>query len=339
MPSAKRVSWAKFRALVVAIAALSILSVLVYLLTGGTLLREQTALYLYIPDATGLGSETIVRVNGIDVGKVGAVAFSGSNEPNQIIRVMLRLDRKALQDIPQDSYAEINNDNPVGDKSVDITRGRSTSPIPPNATLPFHPQPELLKTIDMEEFEKRLRLIDATLSDIEQGKTLLGQALQNDDLYNRFRAWVAGMEHVVRNAAGSTSIVGRLAYTDELYQHLNAPAVELDRTLARIQAGQGTFGQLLREDGQYLNLRQQLADLQKSIESVRSDAFLQSDESYNSWNQALGQIVRQVDDFNSNPLLVTSELYDNLAGAVKQIGDTVGEFRRDPQKFLRIKVF
>jgi len=71
MPHARGALWARFRVTVAALVAAAILSVIVYLLTGGTLLQEKTTLYLYMPDATGLGTGTPVRVNGTTVGKVG----------------------------------------------------------------------------------------------------------------------------------------------------------------------------------------------------------------------------------------------------------------------------
>src|SRR5579871_1716365 len=97
---ARGVTWARFRVTVVAITALAILSVLVYLLTGGTLLTEKITLYLYIPDATGLDSSSLVRVNGIDVGKVDKVDLSGSSEPNRVVRLTLKIENEKLADIP-----------------------------------------------------------------------------------------------------------------------------------------------------------------------------------------------------------------------------------------------
>ena len=56
MPSARQIRWAKFRVLTVCAAAVVILSILAYLLTGGSLLTQKATMYLYVPAATGLGA-------------------------------------------------------------------------------------------------------------------------------------------------------------------------------------------------------------------------------------------------------------------------------------------
>src|SRR5581483_1671363 len=104
MPSPRQISWAKIRVFVVAVASLSILAVLVYLLTGGTLLEEKSTLYLYLNDATGPGAGSAVRVNGIGVGTVTSVMLSGSTQPNRVVRLQLKIEKQYLVDIPTDSF-------------------------------------------------------------------------------------------------------------------------------------------------------------------------------------------------------------------------------------------
>src|ERR1051325_8958962 len=104
MPSPQRVAWAKFRVAAACLAATMIVSTLVYLLTGGTLLQEKATLILYVSDATGLIANAAVRVDGIVVGKVASVDLSGSNQPDRVIRVTMRVRREQLATIPTDSY-------------------------------------------------------------------------------------------------------------------------------------------------------------------------------------------------------------------------------------------
>jgi phospholipid/cholesterol/gamma-HCH transport system substrate-binding protein len=339
MPSLRQVNWAKFRVTMTTIAALAILSVLVYLLTGGTLFRQKTVLFLYLPDAAGVDTTSLVRVNGVDVGKVNAVALSGLNDPNRVIKLTLRIQENYLADIPVDSFAQLSAENPLGQEYVDITRGTSSRRVRPGAEIALKPQPELFKNLSVLELEQRLRAIDALMTDIEQGRNGLGRLLQTDDLYNDLRARIAGLDRVVRTAASPTSVIGRLAYTDQLYREFRAPFAAIDATLARIQSGQGTLGRLLREDGEYREFTRQLADLEKSVTGARSSPFLQSDEQYVAWNRALGSLIRALDTARTNPLLMTSDIYDNLNGMLSQMRGTVRDFREHPEKFLRIKVF
>src|SRR4051794_23237710 len=174
MRSKQRVQWAQLRVGFVSIVALLILSVLLYLLTGNALSPEKARLYLYVPDATGIAQGSPVRVDGIDVGKVGTVGLSGSKDPNRVVRLTLIVDRDALALIPTASYAELGTDSPVGDKFVDITSS-GRGPMTPGSELPYRVPTDVFKTLDFEQFAVNLRQMDAILTDIETGKSRVGQ--------------------------------------------------------------------------------------------------------------------------------------------------------------------
>src|SRR4051812_41555148 len=159
MPSAQRVNWAKFRVLAVGAAALLILATISWLLTGGSFLQPKTTLYLYLDDATGLASGSPVRVNGIGVGKVDVVGLSDSKEPNRVVRVVLKVDRDRLPTITADSTAQASSDTLIGDKYVDITSGASAEHLNEGAEIQFKGSAELMKSIDISQFEQRLRVI------------------------------------------------------------------------------------------------------------------------------------------------------------------------------------
>src|SRR5262245_54900096 len=131
MPSAARVRWAKFRSAAVSLVALTIISVLFYLLTGGTLLQEKTQIYMYVPDATGLGPDAPVRADGIGIGKVDTVELSGSNEPSRVVKVTMTVRKQTLASITDDSYAQMSTESPIGDKFVDITTEKSPGRLQP----------------------------------------------------------------------------------------------------------------------------------------------------------------------------------------------------------------
>ena len=332
-------SWARFRATVVSLAALVILGILFYLLTGGTLFSQKAALYLYVSDATGLETGSPVRVDGIDVGKVQAVELSGSNTPNRVVRVVLTIDRDRLASIPEDSDAQLSSDSLIGDKFVDVTSGKSAVPIRAGGEILFKDKTDFMKTVDLEGFEKQLRVIDATLTDIEQRKSLVGDFILGDDMYRNLCKRIAELEAGAKAAADTTTSVGQALYSDALYRKYSDSLVELDRDLARLQSGQGSVGELLRGSAQYQQLRTEIQSLQKTIRDVHSSDFVQSDAQYKNWNQMVTSLTQRVDEINASPLFRTSELYDNITGMAKEIQKTTLDFRTDPRKFLRLKLF
>ena len=339
MPSARHIRWAKFRVLTVSVAAVVILSILSYLLTGGTWLKKRATMYLYIPDATGLGPGAPVRVDGIGVGKVRSVALSGSTEPNRIVKVTLTVERARLASIPDDSTAQLASETMIGDKFVDISSGTSRHFVSAGGEIVFKGSPDLLKTLDIGQFEKQLKIVSALLDDIEQGRGDLGQFVQGDQMYSDLRKRFAQIEGGIRAAASTTSNAGRELHTDQLYQQISRPLIELDRSLARLQSGQGSAGQLLRNSAQYEELRSDLEGLRRSIADLRAAEIMRSDTLYADWNRGVLSLIERVDAFNRGPAMTTTQAYDNLNGFARELQDTVRDFRQNPRKYMRIKVF
>ena len=339
MPSARQIRWAKFRVLTVSAAAVVILSILAYLLTGGSLLTEKVTMYLYIPDATGLGPGAPVRVDGIGVGKVRSVALSGSSQPDRVVKVTMTVERGRLASIPDDSTAQVASETMIGDQFVDISSGTSRRFVSPGGEIAFKGSPELLKTLDLAQFERQLKVVSALLDDIEQGRSDLGQFVQGEQMYNDLRKRFSQIESGIRAAASTTSNVGRELHTDQLYQQISQPLIDLDRSLARLQSGQGNAGQLLRDSAQYDKLRSDTEDLRRSIADLRAAEFMRSDVLYADWNRRVLSLIESVDAFNRGPGMTTTQAYDNLNGFARELETTVRDFRQNPRKFMRLKVF
>jgi phospholipid/cholesterol/gamma-HCH transport system substrate-binding protein len=184
-----------------------------------------------------------------------------------------------------------------------------------------------------------LRVVDATLSDIEKGANPLGQFILTDTVYVSLRKKFIEMQRLIRNATETTTFAGSVIYTDALYLKMQQPFVQLDQALARLQSGQGEFGKFLRDPAQYEQARAQIQDLRKSIANVQSADFMSSDETYAGWNRTVAGLIQTVDEVNAMSMFSSSEIYDNLNGMASEMQRTMKDFRQDPKKFLRMKIF
>jgi phospholipid/cholesterol/gamma-HCH transport system substrate-binding protein len=339
MPSVERVNWAKFRVSAVSAAALLILGTISALLTGGTLLEPKSKLYVFMPDATGVGPDSPVRVNGIGVGKVALVELTGSNQPERVVRVTMTIERNRLPSITEDSTAQTTSDNLIGDKFIDVESGTSEKHLAPGGEIHFKSSPELMKSIDLTQFQQPLRDIQALLDDIEKGQSPLGQFVMHDTLYNDVRQKITDLERAAQAAVQNTTAAGQALNTDLLYRQIVDPLRQLDQDLARFQSGQGTGAELLQDTKQYEQMRSQVAELRRSIANLHGAEILRSDASYQSWTRQLDAFIQQVDAMNAGPLLTTPAVYDNFNGTAQELEGTIKEFRDDPRKFLRIKIF
>jgi phospholipid/cholesterol/gamma-HCH transport system substrate-binding protein len=322
-----------------AAVGLTILSTLVILLSGGTFFEAKSVLYLYVPDATGLAQSSPVRVDGIDVGKVDRVELSGSSEPNRVVRVTMLVARALLSSITVDSTAQAAADTLVGDKFIQISTGKSPDRVQPGAELRYKGAADLMTSLDLSQFRKSIDQMDALLTDIENGRSQLGQFIMTDEMYRSLLHRVAELETGIREAASTTTAVGHELYTDTLYQQISGTIRRLDDTLARLQSGQGPLGQLLRDTGQHEQLTAQMVSLRKTVADLRKSEMITSTASYEAWNKTVVGLIRQVDAFSVSPAMASSEVYDNLVGMAKELQGTAKEFRTDPRKFLRMKFF
>jgi phospholipid/cholesterol/gamma-HCH transport system substrate-binding protein len=337
MRSRQRVKWAQVRVFAIVIVAVTILSVLLYLLTGGLLLAEKVSLYLYVPDATGVAEDSPVRVNGIYVGKVAEIALAGTRDPKRVVRLTLTIERNSLAMIPVGSYAELGTDTPVGDKFVDVTsRGRGVTP--PNSELPFQEPSDIFKTLDFAQFEIRLRQMDAILTEIESGQGRVGQFVVGTKIYDDVRNELGKIERGVRAAASTTSDIGKEIYTERLYRQLMAPLSDFDQSLARLQSGQGA-GRYLRDTAQHDSLLASVRGVRESIAGIRAAKFIQSDELHTSIDRWLTSLARSIDEFNHGPVFGAPQTYESLTGSAREMEKTMRDFRQNPRKYLRIKLF
>ena len=339
MPSAGHVKWAKFRVLAVSLAAAAVLCTMVYLLTGGSLLEQRALIYLYIPDATGLEKGSPVRVDGIDVGKVSAVQLTGSNRPDRIVRVTLAVTRDRLASFTADSVAQLSADSLVGDQFVDVTSGTAAQAIRDGGELIYKVQPDLVKSLDLTQFTRQLRDLDAVLTDLEQGRSEFGKFFQGTEFYNDLSKRLRELNAGIREAVGTNTAVGNLLTSDQKYRKAGDLLGRLDQSLAQLESGQGDFGRLLRDSGQYDQLLASVRDLHKSVTAFGGGTLLQSEAQYAEWNRKLAGWIESVDELNTNPMVLPPAVYENLSGQARELGDTLREFRENPRKFLWLKIF
>src|SRR5579862_4942075 len=96
-----KTKWAQLKVGLLAIGALVILGVLVFLLAGiKPLFRSRVELYTFFNDSASVASGAPVTLNGITVGKISKVALSGESQPGRIVKVTLEVDEKDLSQIP-----------------------------------------------------------------------------------------------------------------------------------------------------------------------------------------------------------------------------------------------
>jgi len=350
MPSAEQIAWAKVRVTAMIACAVSIASVLVYLLLGGAeFLQPALTIHTYLIDLSGLEKGNPVRFNGIRVGKVTATALSHSTDPQKVVRVDMSIVQRYARSIPEDSTVVVAAEDVIGDKFLDINAGKSPRYLQRDATL-VSPPPKQFNQADLIKTGRDiLARMDSLFSDIEAGRGEFGKLLKSEEIYDSMVKKVADIQTQVRAATSKDTLAGRLIYDETAYNEIRKPLQRMDHALAELQAGHGAAGKFLKDPAQYDRLRKSIGDLNRVAADLRAGKgqagnLLKSDELYTRVNHLVDNLNTQVDALNSGhgalgQLMTSTSLYESLNGSMTNLREGMKEFRTNPRKFLYMKVF
>lgn len=334
------------------VTSLAVVSVLVWLLTGGGvgLFARKVDMRTFMPDATGLELGAPVRLSGIQVGAVRNINVSGFLDKQRAVRVDMRVDASYLAKIPSDSLTSIGSDTLVGDKFVDIAAGRSTQPVAAGSELLSEPAESAADKADLIlGLQDSLKKADAMVADIASPESHIGRYIVGQKEYDQALGSVAALERGMRTLVSKENPAAQAVFTTSLYADWDKSLRRIDDTMQAIQRGEGEAGRFYASEDQYNAILSQVRDLRKSIGQIRADIRkaapgLLDDESYRKLTRMLASTDATLAALNrgegqAGELLVSPELYEQLSGSLKSLEDLVRDFRENPRKYLRTKLF
>jgi phospholipid/cholesterol/gamma-HCH transport system substrate-binding protein len=353
--------WARLKAGVLAIAAMVILAILIFLITGhNNLFESHTTVYTYMADAAALANGAPVNLNGIPIGKVKNLALSGLKDPLRLVRIDMEVPEDQLKNIPTDSLSQISAANVLGTKYINIKSGMATTTVKPGGEIPSINTGEIQDLVQqgfgvlnslndaVKEVNKTVQHVDEIVGMVESGKGSIGKLLVDETLYNHFLAIVDEVKQLADVLNSDQGTLGKLLYDHDLYDDLRKTVSKVDQVVDEIQQGQGTAGKLLKDPALYDELQKTVADVHKIVTDLNdgkgtAGKLLKSDELHKELSDSLTKLDLIMDKVSSGQgtlgqLMVNPQLYDNLAGATREMHLLMQDFRANPKKFLRIKL-
>ncbi len=354
MPQKSKAQWAKLRVGAMAIAALIIIGVLIFLLTGSEHpFASRTTIYTFMEDSAALTANSAVRLNGIQVGKVSKIALSGESNPKRVIRMDLQIEERYLAAIPVDSLAGIGAENVLGTKFINIKKGRSPVAVRAGQEIAARDSTDFNDVIEqgntlLAQLQGILKRVDAIVGQVELGKGSIGKLLVDEELYNRLISTVAEVQKLTMTLNSDKGSLGKLIYRDDLYNDVRGSIARMDSVIDGLQQGQGTAGKFLKDPAVYDDAHKAILDLRKMLGDIDAGKgtvgkLLKSDELHNQIASSLRKVDVLLDKVNSGQgtigqLLVNASLYDALNGSTRELHELLKDFRANPKKFLRIKL-
>jgi phospholipid/cholesterol/gamma-HCH transport system substrate-binding protein len=354
MPSNRRITWAQLRVGIMAVVAIVILFVLIFLLTGNkNIFGSEATLYTFMDDSAAMTEGSAVRLNGIMIGQVKKIALSGSRDPNQTVRFDMEVRQDMLRSIPIDSLVTIGAENVLGTKFLNIKQGKDPQHVENGATLKAREDRDFLEIMQsaqpiLDSMQVTLRRIDAIVGLVEAGKGSIGKLLVDETVYNRLNAILADAQKISSTLVSGQGTVGKLFYDESLYNDIRGTIAKADALIADLQAGQGTAGKLLKDPKLYDDMNKSVVELRNLLEGLNrgegtAGKLLKSPELHDQILATLKRADTTLTMLNSGQgtlgqLLVNPSLYDTLNGTTKEAHELIKDFRANPKKFLRIKL-
>jgi phospholipid/cholesterol/gamma-HCH transport system substrate-binding protein len=354
MASTKKVGWAQLKVGILAVVSLAIFVVLVFLMTGANNpFSDKFNVYAFFPDSAAMTEGSVVRLNGILVGKVKRIELTGSADAARAIRMTLEIEQRFLPSIPKDSEVGFSAENVLGTKYLNIQRGRSPEPIRSEAEIKSRDDKDFMEMLRsayplLDSMQAILLRVDRMVAQLESGKGSIGKLLYDQEFYNRVNTILMDFQKVTHALASGEGTLGALLYDESLYSDIRGTVKRLDGLVSGLQQGEGTVGKLLKDPALYEELKQSSTQLRVLVTNLNAGKgtagkLLTDDTAHAKMITALDRFNTTLDKVNSGQgtigqLMVNPALYENLVGTSAEVKAFMKDFRTNPKKFLSIKL-
>ena len=354
MPERAKVRWSQLKVGVVGLSAFLILFVLVFLLTSSKgLLRRDATLRTFMDDASGIADGSLVRLNGISVGYLDKLELHITDNPKRAVEFDMKVRAEYLEQIPVDSVVGISAANLLGDKFLNITKGKSPQHVKDGdelASLQAQDIPELMAQSYnlLNTLQTIIKRLDNVLAGVEAGKGNLGLLLKDDELYRRLNNIVAEGQKLMADVRNSNGTIAKLIYDPGLYEDLRKPLQRVDAMLADLNAGQGTAGKLLKDPALYDELQGTVRDIRGLVADVNAGKgtagkLIKDEQLHQQLTELLAKLNRTVDRIDAGQgtigqFMVNPQLYEALTGATREFQGLAKDMHANPKKFLTIRL-
>jgi phospholipid/cholesterol/gamma-HCH transport system substrate-binding protein len=343
MPRTRSLAWSELKIGVLAVAAL-VLAIMIVIAVGGQggLPWNRYTLKTKFPNVQGLKSGAVVRVAGVDVGKVTDVAFVGAD-----VQITLQVNEENKVRITDRSRATIGSLSLLGEPIIEITPSSEGAPLKDGDFITAGKPPGQLADV-AENATQTLEEATAIIKDIRAGKGTVGKLFTDEEMYTEINQLVASTQAVAASINKGSGTLGMLVRDPAAYRQANAALANLQEITRRISAGEGSLGKLLKDDA----LAKSIGSASGNLDVVTgrlsrgegtAGKLLTDRQLYDRFNAVAGRVDKLTTDLeqgqgSAGQLLHDKQLYENMNGAANELKALIGDIRKDPKKYLNVRV-
>ena len=336
-------AWSQLKIGILGVVALALAATLILAVGGqGGFSWERYALYTKFNNVQGLKSGAIIRVAGVDVGKVTDVEFVGAD-----VQLKLEVNESMQERITEQSRASIGSLSLLGEPIIEISPSGEGRRLQDGDFIPSAPAAGSIAGMATSA-SAGLDQLTALIQDMRNGRGTMGKLFTDEALYREMNALITSAEAVATQINRGKGTLGMLANDPAAYRQLNASLSNLQEMTRRINAGEGSLGRLLNDDA----LARSLSATSGSVEAISgrlqrgegtAGKLLTDEQLYNSMNALTARIDKVVASLEQGQgtagrLLHDKQLYENMNTAVNEARSLLADIRKDPRKYLNVRV-
>ncbi|HVL66961.1 MAG TPA: MlaD family protein [Vicinamibacterales bacterium] len=336
-------AWSQLKIGILGVVALGLASMLIIAVGGqGGFAWQRYALKTKFTDIQGLKTGAVVRVAGVDVGKVTAIEFAGAE-----VEVTLEVNEAQQERITEHSRASIGALSLLGEPIIIISPSAAGRRLQHGDYIQSEGAAPGIGTM-AGPVQEAVGEVTQLLQDVRAGKGTVGKLFTDEALYQEFNALLGAAEGVVAGINRGQGTLGKLARDDSAYRQLTASLADLNAMTRRIRAGEGSLGRLLNDDA----LAKSLSSTASSVDEIAAKInrgegtagkLLNEKELYDRFNaisERIDKLVAAVEggQGTAGSLLKDKQLYDNMNGAANELRSLIADIRKDPRKYLNVRV-
>jgi len=343
MPRTRSLAWSQLKVGILAVAALVLTAMFIFFVGGQAGFgRQRYHLKTRFKDVQGLKTGAVVRVAGVEVGTVSDVEFAGSD-----VEIVMKVSKRMQEAIRTDSRASIGSLSLLGAPVIDISPGKTGTPVQDWGYVPSQRPFGQLAAV-AEGATKGLEEATKLLQDLRAGRGTVGKLFADDRLYRDITQFVNSAEEVVTALNRGDGTIGKLIKDPAAHQTLMKALDNLSEITARLNAGEGSLGRLLKDE----RMAQSLSSVASNLDEITgrlkrgegtAGKLLTEDALYarlNTLGERIDVLVTRLNqgEGTAGRLLQDKQLYENMNGAASELRALIGEVRKDPKKYLNVKV-
>ena len=234
MPRTRSLAWSELKIGIVAVIAIGMAVMFVIAVGGqGGFSWEQDQLITKFPDVKGLKSGAVVRVAGVEVGKVDEVKLTGSE-----VEVRLKVNEENKPRITDQSRATIGSLSLLGEPVIDILPSTEGRQLQDGDFLPAGRAPGQLADV-AEGATQALQQVTGIMQDIRGGKGTVGKLFTDDQIYREVNGLIDSAGVVASELARGKGTIGMMIRDPEAYTRMNSALGYLQGSLKRIERRRG----------------------------------------------------------------------------------------------------